>query len=96
MEFVFALQEHFVENFRVTDPLQAFLTSTEAQSTEAFQIARRLANTKVADLAILEYVNMRHIEPILEAFDDDGSGFVTIREVNEFSKAKPSDWRQVC
>jgi hypothetical protein len=82
-----------VEQFHEADPLQAFLTSTAAQTSEAFQIARKIANKKAGDLQALEYINMRNIQPILEAFDDDGSGFVTIREVNQLASTKPRDWR---
>jgi hypothetical protein len=92
-DFVFALHEHFVEEIQKTDPLQAFITSAASQTSEAFQIARKIANKKANDLQVLQYINMRNIQPILEAFDDDGSGFVTIREVNQFATTKPRHWR---
>ena len=42
-----------------------------------------------------EYMTSAYMDPIMEAFDDDGSGFVTIDEVNRFVKAMPSqlNWR---
>ena len=43
----------------------------------------------------LDYINVTYLQPIMEAFDDDGSGYVTIAEVNRFVDALPSEigWR---
>ena len=41
----------------------------------------------------VKYIDVRHTRSILEAFDDDASGFVTIDEVNSFTQSRPSDWR---
>lgn len=43
----------------------------------------------------LKYINIRRLQAISEAFDDDGSGFVTIAEVNELTRSCPEDWRCV-
>ncbi|KAG6876866.1 hypothetical protein C0992_011497 [Termitomyces sp. T32_za158] len=40
----------------------------------------------------LSYFNISHLQAIAEAFDDDGSGFITIQEVNSFTKSKPGEW----
>ena len=40
----------------------------------------------------LEYINITRVQPIIEAFDDDASGFITVAEVNTFTKARPEDW----
>ena len=42
-----------------------------------------------------EYVTLSYLQPIMEAFDDDGSGYVTVEEVNRFVLALPSEiqWR---
>ena len=44
-----------------------------------------------------EFINAKYLQPIMEAFDDDGSGYVTYQEVNEFVEERPStlDWRYV-
>ena len=43
----------------------------------------------------LEYVSVTWLRPIMEAFDDDGSGYVTIAEINQFTDSMPKDlgWR---
>ena len=40
----------------------------------------------------LRYISVPYIQPILEAIDDDASGFITISEVNKFSAARPEGW----
>lgn len=46
-----------------------------------------------ADKWALKYINVGRARTILEAFDDDASGFVTVQEVNNFTRARPLDWR---
>ncbi|PIL29961.1 hypothetical protein GSI_07872 [Ganoderma sinense ZZ0214-1] len=43
----------------------------------------------------LEYINVTRVQPIIEAFDDDASGFITVTEVNAFTRARPENWRRV-
>ncbi|TFK63633.1 hypothetical protein BDN72DRAFT_308713 [Pluteus cervinus] len=40
----------------------------------------------------LEYVNVAYVQPILEAVDDDGTGFVSVKEVNAFTNSAPREW----
>lgn len=44
-----------------------------------------------------EFINAKYLQPIMEAFDDDGSGYVTYQEVNEFVDSRPAElnWRYV-
>lgn len=44
-----------------------------------------------------EFISAKYLQPIMEAFDDDGSGYVTYQEVNEFVEEKPESlgWRYV-
>ena len=43
------------------------------------------------------FINILYLQPIMEAFDDDGTGFITISEVNKFLDSLPADinWRSV-
>ena len=45
------------------------------------------------DIWALKYINISNAERILEAFDDDASGFVTVSEANHFTQSRPSGWR---
>ena len=45
----------------------------------------------------LEYMSLNWLRPLMEAFDDDASGYVTITEVNKLMDMRPSSftWRFV-
>lgn len=40
-----------------------------------------------------QWINVNRLQAIVEAFDDDASGFVTIAEVNHFTASRPEQWR---
>ncbi|KAI8969692.1 hypothetical protein BD414DRAFT_518441 [Trametes punicea] len=40
----------------------------------------------------LEYISITRLQAIIEAFDDDASGFITVAEVNTFTSSKPPHW----
>lgn len=37
------------------------------------------------------YISLAWLQPIMEAFDDDGSGYITVTEVNRFTETMPKD-----
>ena len=43
-----------------------------------------------------EYMNVNYLQSIMEAFDDDGSGYVTYQEVNDFVAGRPEALRWRC
>lgn len=47
----------------------------------------------MSDEWTLGYINIVRIQPLVEAFDDDASGFITVREANQFTNMRPPDWR---
>ncbi|TFK64963.1 hypothetical protein BDN72DRAFT_922091 [Pluteus cervinus] len=46
----------------------------------------------IDDSWALAYVDIAHVQPIMETVDDDGTGFVSIKEVNTFVTSRPLDW----
>jgi len=48
-----------------------------------------------SDQWALWYINVNYVRSILEAFDEDVSGFVTVKEANDFTRSRPLDWRWV-
>ncbi|KAG7442638.1 uncharacterized protein BT62DRAFT_954741 [Guyanagaster necrorhizus] len=40
----------------------------------------------------LMYFNVSHVQPIIEAVDDDATGFITTKEINTFTKSMPPGW----
>ena len=55
--------------------------------------ASTLPEIPVEDMWALEYITVNKIQPLMEALDDDGSSFVTVDEVNEFTSGRPEKWR---
>ena len=45
------------------------------------------------DAWAIKFIDVMWVKPILEAFDDDASGFITITEVNMFTSSRPVEWR---
>ena len=43
----------------------------------------------------ISYLTVVRLQPLVEAFDDDSSTFVTIAEANVFTDACPREWRYV-
>ena len=54
----------------------------EGSKTQGFQ-----------DQWALRYLNLSYTQPILEAIDDDASGFITVEEINQFTGSRPKEWR---
>jgi hypothetical protein len=46
-----------------------------------------------SDQWALQYIGINYVRSILEAFDDDASGFVTVKEANNLTRSRPPDWR---
>ncbi|KAI0735979.1 hypothetical protein C8Q76DRAFT_766166 [Earliella scabrosa] len=49
-------------------------------------------NVSERDEWTLEYINVTRLQAIIEAFDDDASGFITVGEANAFTTSRPKDW----
>jgi hypothetical protein len=52
-----------------------------------------IGNSTNPDAWAIKYIDVMWVQPILEAFDDDASGFITVTEVNRFTSSRPADWR---
>ena len=44
------------------------------------------------DAWTLIYMQIRYVPAILETINKDNSGFVTIKELNEFTESRPQHW----
>ena len=79
--FVITLRDHFVEK------LQASAIAEKPGSSAIEELS--------ADTWAREYVDVKYLQPIMDAIDDDGSGYVTIAEVNRFTEELPRSlgWR---
>ncbi|KAM5533025.1 hypothetical protein V8D89_013293 [Ganoderma adspersum] len=44
------------------------------------------------DAWALEWININRLQAIVEAIDDDSSGFITVAEINQFTRSRPQGW----
>ena len=54
-----------------------------------------ISSSQHPDAWAIKFIDIMRLQPILEAIDDDASGFITIEEVNRFTVSRPADWRLV-
>ena len=80
--FILALRDHYLE--KVT------LETKGIPDTGASAVS---SSTNPDDAWAIKYIDVMRVQPILEAFDDDASGFITVNEVNRFTSSRPVDWR---
>ncbi|KAJ7065527.1 hypothetical protein C8F01DRAFT_982091, partial [Mycena amicta] len=95
--FVLALNDYYTEKFSARDI--ASLANSVAGSAPPSPIISPVDGTLLLpapemedDRWALSYINVAHLQPILEAVDDDGTGFVSIKEANDFAMMKPKGW----
>jgi hypothetical protein len=79
--FVLALRDHYLEK------LASETNGILGMGASAFSISTN------PDAWAIKYIDVMWVQPILEAFDDDASGFITVSEVNRFTSSRPPDWR---
>ena len=70
-----------------------FVTTLQDHYRDVFDNA--IPGAVTTDQWALKYLGMEWLRPIMEAFDDDASGFTTIAEVNSFTASRPKEWRYV-
>ena len=58
-------------------------------------VAGNSAGAANSDEWALEYININWVRKFMEAFDGDASGFITVKEANDFTGSRPLDWRWV-
>ena len=81
--FVLALRDYYLEK----------LTSETGGVSD---VGSAISDSTDLDAWAIKYIDAMWVQPILEAMDDDASGFITISEVNRFTSSRPVDWRYVC
>ena len=77
-----ALRDHFLEQLAAEAEGVAGMTSS-------------IHSSRNPDAWAIKFIDVTRLQPILEAFDDDASGFITISEMNRFTISRPADWRFV-
>lgn len=80
--FVLALRDYCLERL---DKIK--------KNEQTFVDCDRPTNIDEHDEWTLDYISVTRLQAIIEAFDDDASGFITVGEVNAFTASKPREWR---
>ncbi|KAF8181171.1 hypothetical protein K438DRAFT_1679952 [Mycena galopus ATCC 62051] len=52
----------------------------------------RTAHHELEDRWAIDYITLTRVQPILEAFDGDGSGWISVQEANAFTSSRPADY----
>ncbi|THG96375.1 hypothetical protein EW026_g5444 [Hermanssonia centrifuga] len=100
---VMALRELYVERHKTAMSAQhnalnairdiASPSNPQPDSVKVQEIAEvTKTDVQLEDSWALQYISIPRIQPLLEAFDDDGSSLVSVTEVNAFTAAKPQAW----
>ncbi|KAG6834468.1 hypothetical protein H0H93_009456, partial [Arthromyces matolae] len=92
--FVLALHDFYSGQMEVMDSPEASHLSAlpSPNSPTTSRDSMTFAKKRHDDQWALAYVNAAYVQPILEAVDDDGTGFVSIKEVNTFVTERPENW----
>jgi hypothetical protein len=98
--FVIALHDYFTAKasrkaIANTNTSSADVPAETVNNTDTDTDTTLSPDTSVDDSWALQYINVRLIQPLIEAIDDDGSSFVTVTELNEFTSCRPTGWRRV-
>ncbi|KAK7043094.1 hypothetical protein VNI00_008448 [Paramarasmius palmivorus] len=80
--FVLALHDYYNDE----------VTASKSAGEHTRPVSTEVPDFMKGDKWALAYININHVQPILEAFDDDGTGFITIKEVNAFVESRPNGW----
>ncbi|KAJ7347472.1 hypothetical protein DFH08DRAFT_699735 [Mycena albidolilacea] len=93
--FVLSLNDYY-ENFRMNKDIPATESVVGSAPPSPILSPTSLEAPRPAlsedDRWALSYINAVHLQPILEAVDDDGSGFVSVTEANNFALKRPKGW----
>lgn len=98
--FVIALHDYFRAKTGQASPRTKTSISVDGSAETATETVNNNEttippDTPADDSWALQYINVRLIQPLIEAIDDDGSSFVTVSELNDFTSCRPKGWRRV-
>ena len=94
--FVIALHDYFTAKASrktIASTSSADAPAETVNKTDADVDATISPDTSAEDSWALEHINIRLIQPLIEAIDEDGSSFITVSELNEFTSSRPKTWR---
>ncbi|KAG6905577.1 hypothetical protein DXG01_001869 [Tephrocybe rancida] len=84
--FVLALRDHYLNLF-----LKQSNLGREGVDSDQRPLPDHISPNS-NDMWAAAYFNVSYLQAISEAIDDDGSSFINVREVNDFTTSRPRDW----
>ncbi|KAF9447847.1 hypothetical protein P691DRAFT_775829, partial [Macrolepiota fuliginosa MF-IS2] len=98
--FVLALRDYYIDRSVMGTPAPEAGENPNTQAPSSMLISRDHLTVPVPpsppgltnDLWALEYIDVAHLQTILEAIDDDATGFISIKEANTFAVGRPKGW----
>ncbi|KAJ3817462.1 hypothetical protein F5880DRAFT_1618252 [Lentinula raphanica] len=88
--FVLALQEFYQDSS--ANPRLSMSSTSPTSSHSEIDKENKAVHVPEVDQWAINYLDISHVQSILEAIDDDGTGFITIKEVNKFALSRPKGW----
>ncbi|KAG6858448.1 hypothetical protein C0993_005724, partial [Termitomyces sp. T159_Od127] len=86
------LARHVAKQQSVNADQSSLPLPTSESSVEISKKSTSSGQKDDEDAWAVQYVNIRYLQAIAEAIDDDGSGFINIDEVNAFTMMRPEGW----
>lgn len=72
---------------------QSWTTTSAEERTIVLSKAFSDAKKRGAERWALKHLSIRNIAPLIEVFDGDASGYVSIWEANQVTSLRPQGWR---
>ncbi|KAF9476107.1 hypothetical protein BDN70DRAFT_882808 [Pholiota conissans] len=95
--FVLTLRDHIrTVNSTLTTPLKHSIQLPPLDGEPGLLLPTASNADKISDNEwVFEYIDVAYVQPIIEAIDEDGSGFISIKEANSFalSRDRPKDMK---
>ncbi|KAJ6620274.1 hypothetical protein B0H10DRAFT_2216066 [Mycena sp. CBHHK59/15] len=95
-DFVLALNEYFASELEHSKPVESAVNlTTEPPASPTSSVGEyhlHEVEKHDGDQWALAYINLAHLQPLLDVIDTDGSGSINVAEANHFARRRPVGW----
>ncbi|KAK7443740.1 hypothetical protein VKT23_015522 [Stygiomarasmius scandens] len=97
VEFVSTLHDYYVAEHTITERVGHELITEFAGENQILALRKAFdeAKKRAAESWALKYINLVNLRPLVEVFDSDVSGYVSVWEANEVISLRPEGWSLV-
>ncbi|KAF4610197.1 hypothetical protein D9613_010367 [Agrocybe pediades] len=82
-------QELRTQHTPIKATCRLLMSATPMAGNEPLPTPSHLKADSNQDLWVFDYIDVQHVQPIVEAMDEDGSGFISVTEANKFALTRP-------